>query len=74
MKSKNAQITYEEITVRVPKAVLDFVKEFYGDPKKHLEHEIVNWVRVDLEDITGKDLAERFNLQQAFQAILGEAI
>lgn len=74
MVKRAEAIEFEEITLRVPKAVLDFIDRFYGNPKEHLEHDIVNWIRVDLEAINGQELAERFNLQQVFKAILGEAI
>ena len=75
VEPKAEQVQFEEITLKMPKTILDFISRFYGsNPKEHIEREIVNWIRVDLESLTGQDLAEHFDLQETFKKVLGETI
>jgi len=65
------QIEYEALTLRLPRAVVDYVTRIYGDPVKWLEYFVVDWLRIDVENKNGDELKELFNLGPAFQAVLG---
>jgi hypothetical protein len=65
------QIEYEELTLRLPKAVVNYVTRMYGDPVKWLEYYVVDWLKIDVENKDGDELKELFNLEPAFQAVLG---
>lgn len=67
------QIKYEMMTLRLPKAVVDYVTRMYGDPVKWLEYYVVDWLRIDVENKNGDELKNLFNLKQAFQAVLGQS-
>ena len=65
-------IEYEALTLRLPKAVVDYVNRMYGDPVKWLEYYVVDWLRIDVENKNGDELKELFKLEPAFQAVLGQ--
>jgi len=65
------QIEYEVLTLRLPKAVVDYVTRMYGDPVKWLEYFVVDWLRIDVEQKNGDELKALFNLEPAFQVVLG---
>jgi len=66
------EIEFEVVTLRLPKAIVDYVRRMYGDPVKRLEWFIVDWIRIDIETKTGDDLKELFNLEPAFKTILNQ--
>ncbi len=66
------QIEYAVVTLQLPKSLVDYVRKLYGDPEKWLEVFVVNWLRIEIENMTGDELKELFNLEPAFQAVLGQ--
>jgi hypothetical protein len=67
------QIEYEALTLRLPKAVLEYVRRMYGDPVKWLEYFVVDWLRIDVEEKDGDELKELFGLEPAFQVVLDQS-
>jgi len=65
-------VEFELVALRLPKAVVDYVRRLYGDPVKWLEYFVVDWLRIDVENKNGDELKELFNLEPAFQAVLGQ--
>jgi len=66
------QVEYEVLTLRLPKAVVEYVRRLYGDPVEWLEYFVVDWLRIDVENKNGDELKALFNLEPAFQAVLGQ--
>jgi len=67
------EIEFEVVTLRLPKAVVDYVRRMCGDPVKRLEWFVVDWIRIDVEVKTVEELVALFNLGPAFQAILSQS-
>jgi len=65
-------VEFEVVALRLPKAVVNYVRRLYGNPQKWLEHYVVDWLRIDVEIKDSDELKELFNLEPAFQAVLGE--
>lgn len=72
----NEKIEFEEVTVKVPKAIMNFLAIFKKDGvTAYLEHAIVDSFRADLETsdsnlVSYKTLVEQYKLKPVFQAIL----
>lgn len=82
-KDENAgKIEYENVTIKVPKAVMDLLRfsesVIEQTPIEFIEYHVVETVRagVDSEEFlpTGKALAEKFNLNPVFQAIINDPV
>lgn len=66
------EIEYEEVTIRVPKRVMDYLRRIYGDAVEHLEYHVVDHVRADLDAMSGRELVGLFGLETVFQTVLGD--
>ncbi|HKZ93477.1 MAG TPA: hypothetical protein VJ249_02695 [Candidatus Bathyarchaeia archaeon] len=66
-----SKVEFEEVKLRLPKALIDYVQRIYGDPKRWLEYYVVDWIRIDIETKTGEELIDLFNLGPAFKLVLG---
>lgn len=71
--SKEETIEYEQVSLKVPKAVMDYLRRIYGNAIKHLEYTVVDHVRADLEAMSGNQLAGLFGLEPVFKNILGKS-
>lgn len=66
---------YEEVTVRIPKAVMDFLRDFEKDPKAYIERRILDDVECDLDSlnqaevssIRKKKVIEKYGLEAVFK-------
>lgn len=76
------QIEYENITVKIPKGILDLLREVAPvtktTPKEWVEYAIVEQVRAGLESDeflpTPQDMAEQFKLNPIFKEITGTEV
>jgi len=66
------EIEFESVTLRLPKALINYVSRIYGDTTAWLERFVVDWLRIDVENKTGEELIELFGLRPVFKAIFGE--
>jgi hypothetical protein len=66
------KIEFEEITVKVPKEVLRFIKAFHGDLVEWLEYHIVDLVNAQIDGMNKEQIIESFNLEEVFKTILEE--
>jgi len=71
MKKTVKSVEFYEVTLRIPKAIVDYVQRMYGHPKQWLEYHVVDWIRIDVEMKTEEELKKIFNLEPAFKEILG---
>jgi len=71
--SKQETIEFESVTVKVPKAIMKYLRKIHGDPVEWIEYRIVDGVSADLDAMDGKILGELFDLGPVFKAVLGEA-
>ena len=75
-------IEYEQVTVKVPKAVMDLLRfsesVIEQTPKEYIEWAIVEHVRagIDARDFmpSSLDLTNKFNLNPVFQQIIGDPV
>lgn len=81
MSEAKTEIEYEEITVKVPKQIMDLLR--YSEkmtektPKEYVEYCIVECVRADLDSdvfLSGHALAKSFNVQPIFKEITGTSV
>ena len=68
------QIELEEVTIKVPKLVLDFLRKTEEDPVRWIEYTIVDNVRAEVEGMFPDDWMKLFNLDTVFDAVLKEDV
>lgn len=68
--SKEETIEYEEVTIKVPKLVMDYLRRIYGNAIKHLEYAVVDHVRADIEAIDHERITDLFSLAPVFKTVL----
>lgn len=77
------KIEYEQIAVKVPKLILDFLRAHEQDmgmtAKEYIEHNVISAVRSDLDagDVfhpEAKELAENWNLNPIFKVLLNDPV
>jgi hypothetical protein len=73
-QKKLAKIEFEDVTLRLPKKLMDFLRK---TPERHdpnaisyLEYLVVDNIRAELEAITGTEIIEWYGLKPVFYAIL----
>jgi hypothetical protein len=71
MARKARTVEFQEVRLRLPKSIIDYVSRMYGDPKQWLEYYVVDWIRIDVETKTEEELIGLFNLAPAFREVLG---
>jgi hypothetical protein len=81
-KSKE-EIKYEQLTIRVPVAIMDFLrgheKDMSWTAKDYIEYNVIERVRADLDAgdvfvLSAKEPADGWQLNPIFKAILNEKI
>jgi len=73
METKQLDIEYETISLRVPKKIMDFMRSIplnYPGPIEWLEFNIVDQIRADLEATTGEEMINWYGLGSIFETIL----
>ena len=68
------QIELEEVTIKVPKLVLDFLRKTEEDSVRWIEYTIVDNVRAEVEGMFPDDWMKLFNLDTVFDAVLKEDV
>lgn len=66
-----SKISFETVIIKVPTKIMAYIRDTFGDPKEHIEYAVVEDVKADLEARTGPDMAEKLELQEIFQTIVG---
>lgn len=72
MDRATGKVEFQQIQLRLPKPIIDYVQRMYGDPRKWLEYYVVDWIRIDVETKDADELIALFNLETAFRKILGQ--
>jgi len=57
-----------EVTVKLPKAVVDFIKEMEGNVEEYIAYTIVDLMVSYVEGVNAEQLMEKYNLKPAFKA------
>jgi hypothetical protein len=69
-----AKIQFENVTLRIPKKLMDFLRRMPGgygsSPIAYLEYSVVDMIRADLEALNGQEIIEWNGLGPVFHAIL----
>jgi len=76
-KKTHEEIVYEEITVKVPRAIMDFLRANEDKPIEYIEYSIVDFMHADVEAGVFNDptrLAEKWCLNPVFQRIIGHTV
>ena len=74
-EDKIQSIQYEQVTVKVPKPIMEFLRKTDCDnvgPESWIESAIVEDVRSYLEFVEAKELADWFKLSPVFVEVLGD--
>lgn len=66
-----SKIETVKVTLDVPKAIMQFLREFEADPQQYLIESIVDSVEADLDEI-GEKVAEKYGLKRVFKAFYDE--
>jgi hypothetical protein len=75
------EIEYEQVTIRLPKVVLDFLrsmeKTISMTPKEYIEYNTVCSIRADIDDLDAfvpspEEVAKAWNLNPIFKQILND--
>jgi len=67
-KEKMSKEETVEITVKLPKAVYDFIKDMEGDVAEFVAYNIVELMVTYVEGINASRLMDKYNLKPAFKA------
>jgi hypothetical protein len=71
MSEKKAEkIEFEQVTIKVPRLVLDFLRKTEDDAVEWIEYTVVDNVRAEIEGMTWEEWASLFNLEPVFDAVL----
>lgn len=66
-----SKVEYDEVTVKVPRVIMDYLRKRYGDAKSWLEQDIVASVKADVDfvvrDLTTVELSKLLGLEQIFK-------
>jgi hypothetical protein len=71
-EKKTAKIEYEQVSLRIPKAIMDYLRKTEDNPVQALEYDIVDLLRGQVEGMSGKEWADLFHLSSVFYAVLGD--
>lgn len=69
-----SKLEFEEVIIKVPKHIMEFLRDHGEDPKEYLEYSLVAVFQADLETCEGvfinyKDALTRYNLANVFDVI-----
>jgi hypothetical protein len=65
-------IEYENVTIKVPKLIMDFLRKTEDNPINWLEYTIVENVSAEIESMRPQRWADLFQLTPVFKKILGD--
>ena len=63
-------VEFEEVTVKIPKRIMDFFRKTEKDLVAWLEYTVVDMVRVELDGMTAQGWVMCFNLAPVFYTVL----
>ena len=73
LKTKNLNGDfYEEVTLNIPKVVMDFLRKTEKNPIGDMEYRLVDNVRLQIEGMGPEEWARLFQLKTIFAEFLGE--
>ena len=55
------------MTVKIPKAVVDFIKDMEGDVEKYVAYTIVDLMFSYVESVNAEQLMDRYDLKSVFK-------
>lgn len=61
------EIEYEEVTIKPPKTVVDFIRDMEGDVAEHIAHCIVDLTTSWIESVNAKYFIAKYNLKSTFK-------
>jgi len=71
-----AKIEFENVTLRIPKRLMDFLRRTPGgygsSPVAYLEYSVVDHIKADLEALSSEEIIEWSGLGPVFRAILND--
>jgi len=56
-----------EVTIKLPKTVVDFIKDMEGDVQQYIAHTIVDLMVSYVESVNAKQLMDQYNLKPVFK-------
>jgi len=56
-----------EVTVKLPKAVVDLIRDMEGDPAKWISQEILDLMVSYIESVNATQLMDKYNLKPVFK-------
>jgi hypothetical protein len=72
MTEKKEAVEMEAVTVKLPKAIMDFIRGVGKDPEDYLQYSIIDGFRADIETMDGvwgyEYIYQRLNLGPVFEA------
>jgi len=70
IKMGKPRIEFEDVTIRVPKAIMDFLRSMEKacgtNASETIVHDLIALIQAEIENMTGKDLIELWNLAPVF--------
>jgi len=64
---------FEDVTIRMPKAIMEFLRSMEKvhrtSASEIIVHDLIALIQAEIEDMTGKDLIELWNLSQVFNEL-----
>ena len=62
----------EDVTLKLPVKLMDFLRQMDGDPIPSMEHYMVDCLRSVLEAMSGEEYVKAFGLGPVFSRVLGD--
>lgn len=77
MESQVQQIEYEQVTIQIPKNIMDFLRRFKKDAEAYLQYEAVDGFRANLEraeaeDVFLAEILDEYDFEPIFKAVLDD--
>ena len=66
------KIEYEQVTIRVPRLVMEFLRKTEGDAAEWIEYTVCDIARAQLEGMTPEEWIQQFNLGPVFKTVLAD--
>lgn len=67
------KMEFEDVTIRMPKAIMEFLRSMEKvhrtSASEIIVHDLIALIQAEIEDMTGKDLIELWNLSQVFNEL-----
>lgn len=67
-----ATVEFEQVTVKVPRLVMEFLRKTEGNAVEWIEYTVVDVARAQLEGMTPEEWIEQFKLGHVFKTVLDD--